>query len=64
MSKEEAEKRHYCECSYCGGGLKGDFRVMKKAIRRWDKTQAYRSHMLKEQIQLILALKTGSGNSL
>ena len=37
MSKEEAEKRHYCECSYCGGGLKGDFRVMKKAIRRWEK---------------------------
>ena len=37
MSKEEAEKRHYCECSYCGGGLKGDLRVMKKAITRWEK---------------------------
>ena len=36
MSKDEAEKRHYCECSYCGG-LKGSFRVMKKSVKRWEK---------------------------
>ena len=37
LSVDKAERRRYCECSYCGG-LKGDFRVTKNMIRHWQKT--------------------------
>ena len=58
MKEEKAEKRHYHKCKYCSG-LRGDVRMHKKAITKWEEKNDMKFDYDKKTDTLYIATKIG-----